>query len=240
MFRERILRKAIAVASDAERFQARMPTTWGSLENLSRSFAPGGILDIGAHKGLWAKRAAEIFPGVPIHMVEAQAALEPELKAAGFPYTLSLLGPEAKEGVAFHVDPDWPTGGSVMEEVTGFSRQTSSMTMRRLDDLATGLKGPLLLKLDVQGFELEVLAGASETLKQTEAILAEVALLEYNKGAPLMAEVISYLAERGFVPFDICDFMRRWEDGALFQCDMIFVRKDSQLRAKRRFFAHEG
>lgn len=212
-------------------------STWEALEALR--FSPGGILDIGAHKALWAKRAAKIFPGVPIYMVEAQPDLEPDLKASGFPYALCLLGPETKDGVTFHVDPEWPTGGSVMREVTAFDKQTVTLPMKRLDDIATGLTGPLLMKLDVQGFELEVLAGATEALKQTEVILAEVALLEYNEGAPLIAEVIAFLAARGFLPFDIGDLMRRHEDGALFQCDMIFVRADSQLRAKRKFFAHE-
>jgi len=240
MLREKLFHKALKVADDGTRFRAKMPTTWGSLENLARSFRPGGILDIGAHKGLWAKRAAEIFPGVPVHMVEAQSVLEPELRASGFPYTLTLLGPETLQAVPFHVDPDWPTGGSVMEEVTSFAREVQTIPMRRLDDLETGLSGPLLLKLDVQGYELQVLAGAEETLRQAEVIMAEVALLKYNKGAPLMAEVIAFLAQRGFVPFDIGDLMRRYEDGALFQCDMIFVRTESALRERRKFYAHEG
>lgn len=241
MLRERLLHKVLQVADDGARFRERLPTTWGSLENVARNgFKPGGILDIGAHKGHWAERVATIFPGVPIHMVEAQPELEPELIRAGFPYSLTLLGPESRAAVPFHVDPTSPSGGSVLNEVTNFPRDQHTYPMRRLDDLETGLSGPLLLKLDVQGYELEVLAGASETLRQTEMILAEVALLEYNENAPLIGEVIGFLAERGFVPFDICDFLRRYEDGAMFQCDMIFVRPDSPLRAKRRFYPHEG
>jgi len=69
--------------------------------------------------------------------------------------------------------------------------------------------------------------------------LAEVSLLEYNKGSPLMHEVISWLANREFLPYGICGGLRRSSDKALFQTDMIFVRRDSELRAKRKFWEHE-
>ena len=95
------------------------------------------------------------------------------------------------------------------------------------------------MKLDVQGYELEVLAGAPETLARTEVILSEVSLLEYNEGQPLMADVIAYLGQRDFVPFDICGGLRRSSDLALFQTDMIFVRRDSSLREKRKFWSRE-
>lgn len=239
MLREKLLQKVANSATPEERFRSQILSTWGSLENIARTFTPGGILDIGANEGEWAKRAAEIFPGVPIHMVEAQAGFEAVLKASGFGYSITLLGAETKDAVTFHLDPNSLSGGSVMREVTSFHKDALSLPMQRLDDLDTGLGGPLLLKLDVQGYELEVLSGADETLRQSEVILAEVALLEYNEGAPLMAEVVAFMTARGFLPFDIGDVMRRYEDSAMFQCDMIFVREDSQLRARRRFYEYE-
>jgi hypothetical protein len=169
-------------------------------------------------------------------MIEAQPSLEPQLRQTGFPYTLTLLGPEYRPSVQFHLSG---TGSSVMEEVTGFSTDSIPLSMQRLDDLELALDPPLLLKLDVQGFELEVLTGATETLKRTEVVLTEVSLMEYNKGQPLMHEVVAWLAERDFLPFDICGGLRRSSDAALFQTDMIFVRRDSSLRTKRKFWAHE-
>jgi hypothetical protein len=91
----------------------------------------------------------------------------------------------------------------------------------------------------VQGFELEVLAGAQSTLDRTEVVVSEVSLLPYNKGAPLMHEVIAYLAEREFLPYDICGGLRRTSDMALFQTDMIFARRGSELRARRKFWDDE-
>jgi hypothetical protein len=55
----------------------------------------------------------------------------------------------------------------------------------------------------------------------------------------LMHEVIAYLAEREFLPYDICGGLRRTSDMALFQTDMIFARRGSELRAKRKFWDDE-
>lgn len=233
--REAFLRKVVAMASESSKFAAGQPTMWGSLRNLSSWFEPRGIIDIGANVGDWSREAFKIFD-CSIHMIEAQPSLEPNLKATGFPYTITLLGSEYRADVPFHLSG---TGSSVLEEVTGFSTGQIGLPMQRLDDLELGLDAPLLMKLDVQGYELEVLSGATETLKRTEVILCEVSLLEYNKGQPLMHEVIAYLAERDFLPFDICGGLRRSSDAALFQTDMIFVRKDSKLRTKRKFWPHE-
>lgn len=238
--RERVLHASVAAADDEARFRVGQPSMFGSLRNLARAgFTPGGIVDIGANIGAWSREAAAIFPGVPIHMIEGQASLEPQLKATTFPYTLTLVGPEFRSSAPFYLSG---TGSSLLEEVTALERERIELPVQRLDDLegVRALPSPLLLKLDVQGYELEVLAGAAETLARTEVILSEVALLEYNKGSPLMHEVIVSLAERDFLPYDICGGLRRSSDQALFQTDLIFVRRDSALRAKRKFWDWEA
>jgi len=238
-FREALLRRAVAAADESAKFRAGQPTMWGSLQNLSRiGFRPGGIIDVGANVGAWTQAVSSIFPDCPIHMIEAQPSLEPQLAATGVPYSITLLGPESRTAVPFFLTG---TGSSVMKEITTFEKGQIDLPMQRLDDLppVQSLPGPLLLKLDVQGFELEVLAGAQSTLERTEVILSEVSLLQYNEGAPLMHEVIAYLAERDFLSYDICGALRRSSDMALFQSDMIFVRRDSQLRARRKFWDDE-
>jgi FkbM family methyltransferase len=233
--RELLLRQLVAAADEDAKFRSGFPTMWGSLANLAQWFSPGGIVDVGANVGAWAEQAAQIFR-CPVHLIEAQPSLEPVLRASGFPYTITLLGRESRDATPFFLSG---TGSSAMREVTGFSEGEINLPMRRLDDLDLGLPAPLLIKLDVQGYELEVLAGASETLSRTEVILAEASLLEYNEGQPLIHELIEYLAARDFLPYDICGGLRRSSDLALFQTDMIFVRRDSLLRQRRKFWKHE-
>jgi len=232
---QRVAKRVMAASDDETKFQCGVPSMWGSLRNLSRFFRPGGIIDVGANVGDWARSAAEIFD-CPIHLIEAQPELEEQLRETGFPYTIALLGPEAREAVAFHLSG---TGSSVLEENTAFEKSETVLPMRKLDDIGLNHQAALLIKLDVQGFELQVLDGAPETLKRTEVILSEVSLLPYNKDAPLMHEVVAYLAQRDFLPYDICGGWRRETDDALAQTDIIFVRRDSDLRAHRQFWECE-
>jgi hypothetical protein len=113
--------------------------------------------------------------------------------------------------------------------------------MRTLDSIATvdKVSGPLLLKLDVQGYELEVLRGAERLLQITEVAIFEASLIQYNEGSPLIDEIIAFMAERGFVVFDFCGQARRETDHALFQTDIAFVRRESPLRARKKFWLGE-
>ena len=69
--------------------------------------------------------------------------------------------------------------------------------MHTLDGLLKdrALGAPILLKLDVQGAELDVLAGASRVLEATEFVVMEVSFLEYNKGAPDFRRTIDAMAD---------------------------------------------
>ncbi|MCO4053740.1 MAG: FkbM family methyltransferase [Bosea sp.] len=217
----------------------------GSLENLAAvGFAPRTVLDVGAHEGHWASMASKAFPDAAFHLFEAQPTQKPALNAAlaktgnGGSVNIALLGPDNRDNVVFHV---MGTGSSVLPEVTPFDRTQVALPMRRMDDVVAGLAltGPLLIKLDTQGFELEILKGATKTLGLAEVVILEVSLLTYNEGAPLFHEVVGFMAAAGFLAYDVCGMERRRTDHVLFQCDMIFVRHDSELRARRKFFARE-
>jgi len=121
------------------------------------------------------------------------------------------------------------------EEQTSLPRTLLHLPMRRLDDVVGSETAYQLLKLDVQGAELDVLKGAGRVLAAVEVVAIEAAVLEYNKGGPLLAEMIDALAAYGFRVFDL--FPRpRVLSGVLIQVDMLFLRKDSPLWPKPPFF----
>jgi hypothetical protein len=60
------------------------------------------------------------------------------------------------------------------------------------------IKGPVLLKIDVQGFEGEVLKGCEDMLSHINWIYCEASFVELYQGQPLAHEIIIWLAERGF------------------------------------------
>jgi hypothetical protein len=62
---------------------------------------------------------------------------------------------------------------------------------------------PQLIKLDVQGFEIEVLEGFVNHFSSCQVIQCELSLLPLIPQAPLMDEVIFYLGGRGFLMLDV-------------------------------------
>jgi FkbM family methyltransferase len=97
----------------------------------------------------------------------------------------------------------------------------------RIDDVVEerGLEGPFLIKADTEGSELEVLRGAERVLEQTTTVVLEVTLIDYFQGAPRFADVVGFMAERSFVPYDIVGGFDRPSDGALVAVDVVFVRE---------------
>ena len=92
------------------------------------------------------------------------------------------------------------------------------------------------LKLDVQGYELEILKGFDQYINTTDVILSEVSLLDIHKEVPLMRDVLNFMHRFGFVVYDICSVnTRRPLDNALWQMDLIFVKENSIFRSNKAY-----
>ncbi len=203
-------------------------------------FRPANIVDVGAFQGTWTQMVKGIFPDAAVLMIEAQPAKEQILETVSAQYNgevdykISLLGPEARDDVPFF---ELQTGSSILPEQSSIQREVKRYAMRTLDEIvAERIPSKVdFLKLDVQGYELEILRGSQNTLQGVEVILMEVALLEVNRGAPLVDEVLNFMKQRGFVVYDICSFIRRPLDDALWQSDFLFVHEGSSFRQKKTF-----
>lgn len=207
----------------------RVPAGLARLRDLG--FAPDLVVDVGAYQGDWTLMAMPIFPQADFVMAEAQPTKAAALEAvrARAPHRISvamgLLGAARQQNVCFFAAE---TGSSIYEENTAFAREEIRLPMSTLDDVLAERPGMrVLVKLDVQGAELDVLDGATCTLARTEALLLEVSLVEYNRGAPRLSEVVARLKQLGFVAFDIVDLRR--VGGVLAQADIVFVAENSRL-----------
>jgi FkbM family methyltransferase len=99
--------------------------------------------------------------------------------------------------------------------------------MTTLDDIVPSLipgRGAILLKVDTQGYEMEVLKGAAVTLRRTVALQLELSLTELYEGAPTMTEMISFVQEQGFELFSLVPGFWDRQTGRLLQMDGFFVR----------------
>lgn len=88
------------------------------------------------------------------------------------------------------------------------------------------LIAPILLKLDVQGFEKNVLEGASVLLEKIDYLVLEVSFIPMYEGEPLFDEMHTYLKEKGFklvAPIGALPDPNL----AIPQLDMLYKRVDS-------------
>jgi len=205
-----------------------------------RGFTPKTIIDVGAYTGGWTTSVIKYFPEAKFIMCEAQPTKKPFLEKIKqkFPsqveYHMGLLGAKEKDNMPYYL---METGSSVFEENSGYDREKVQLPMRTLDTLidVNSLEAPFLLKLDVQGYEIEVLKGARTLLAKADIILLEVSILEYNKGAPLIAEVIDFMNTHGFSMFDITELKRTSGNHALFQADAFFCKHEHSFINTKTF-----
>jgi FkbM family methyltransferase len=109
------------------------------------------------------------------------------------------------------------------------SAGTQKIDVVRLDDIFDqyAKKGDnILLKLDVQGYEDEVLKGASVSLSKIKAIQTEMALSPTYAGQSQMIETVMNLARQGFQLVDIMNGFRE-TDGCLLEADGFFIRREA-------------
>jgi len=206
-------------------------------ENLiKRGFHPDHIVDIGAFHGTWSVMARELWPQARITMLEANADKQQGLSSVAeqidADLQIAVLGPEDGQKVVFYV---MESGSSVLPENSPLERQEKSLETARLDTLLREVS-PDFIKIDVQGFEIEVLKGAEDILKGVQAVLIEVSLIATNQGAPLLSDVVAFMKTRGFEVCDVLELHRRPLDRATNQVDLFFTPKDSVLLSDKRHF----
>lgn len=201
----------------------------------SRGFVPKNILDVGANKGEWSASTSEIFTEASYYLIEPQEELASDIetffkknKGAWF-----LGGAGAEDGeLALTVWDDFagssflPTGN----EIGGKAQR--KVPIYAIDSLINSGKMPVpdLVKIDVQGFEIEVLKGASSIFGKTDVFILEASLFKYSSNQPLLHEIIAFMIEKGYFIYDFAGFANRPFDKALGQLDICFVKKESKLR----------
>jgi FkbM family methyltransferase len=99
-----------------------------------------------------------------------------------------------------------------------------TVRVARLDALGLVVPSPILLKLDVQGYEDRVVAGAVETLREVALIECELSLDELYEGQPTFRRMIDLLGDHGFEIIDLDPFFYAKTDGRVLSIDGIFSR----------------
>jgi FkbM family methyltransferase len=161
---------------------------------------PAVIYDIGACVQHWTREACTAWPEAQFYLIDAAQSVERFL--ADKPYAIAVLSDQDGKLLDFYEDRNNPGGNSYYLETTGAFNEShkTRRTAITLDTLVLQNNWPLpdLIKLDVQGAELDILKGAVHTLSRCNDIILEAQHVEYNLNAPRFNEVKSYLESIGF------------------------------------------
>jgi len=195
------------------------------------------VVDIGASNGSWSDELMRYFPDRQYLLVEAQQVHEPALReyCARHPnaqYVLAAAGERA--GKVYFETSDDPFGGAVSAG-PGAGRIEVPVVTLDAELAARKLPGPYLLKFDTHGFEVPILKGAVETLKNTEVIVMECYNFRISPECLTFPEMCAYLGERGFRCIDMADPLHRPHDDAFWQMDLVFVRADRPEFSYQRY-----
>jgi FkbM family methyltransferase len=167
------------------------------------------VVDVGCADGHFflSHHSLGIFPGASILHVDANAIYEPSLKAIqevlGGHYFIGAITDHAGEiEMTNAVHPYWnslrPENDLYWERINRLAGTKVKVPTQTLDALASQLqlKPPYLLKLDVQGAEVQALRGARGVLEETHAVICEVDIDDFE-------EIDAALREAGFGLFDL-------------------------------------
>lgn len=196
------------------------------------------ILDIGANTGQAAFVLRKAFPNAQIYSFEplpdCYSKLHENTKQFSKLKTFNLALGEKKDSVQFEQNAYSPS--SSMLSMTDKHRanfpytkesKTVAVEMERLDDLASQLQltDNILIKLDVQGFEQQVIAGGTTLFSQAKVLIMETSFDTLYQGQPLFDDMYSLVVKKlGFRYEGSFEQLISPVDERILQQDAIFIR----------------
>jgi len=181
--------------------------------------------DLGAFEGKWTKLLREIYPSAQVVMVDANTDKERLLRPLG-DCRIAVLGDSDGREVDYYkcCDGDAGSGNGIYRENTEFSFASEKRKCVTLTTLLGTAEGFDLIKMDVQGAELDVIRGGLPVVRNSRYLLLELQTHNYNLGAPHFEDVVAFLLGEGFAVVDIVDLM--YSGDKLIQVDVLFRNKN--------------
>jgi FkbM family methyltransferase len=200
-----------------------------SLQKVKEYFTPNSVLDIGANVGQFYTEALSVFPYAYFYLIEGSESCREPLHNLGVDYSISLLSDKEKEA-DFYTRKNEPrcTGNSIYRENTSFYDDDQILIEKRKTETISNLIGSKyfdLIKIDVQGSEIDIIKGGLDIFKKAKGILMEVSLVEYNKSAPTKDFVYKFMKDIGFTPAEVIGNIYHPITHELIQQDVLFLNE---------------
>ncbi|MBK7105837.1 MAG: FkbM family methyltransferase [Ignavibacteriae bacterium] len=196
------------------------------------------IIDVGANNGEFAQKINKILPEVEIHSFEPLKECIEELKEnlvgiKKIKFYNYALGEKDEEKIFYHNQFAPSSSFLEMKDLhknafpytsTVFEEKVS---VKKLDNFINELikSKEILLKIDVQGYELNVLKGGYKFLNEVKIIILEVSFHELYKDQPLFNDIYTYLVEKGFNYYGNFEQLIDPHNGQILQADAIFIKQ---------------
>jgi FkbM family methyltransferase len=226
-------------------FALTHPASWPALKlrvapsvehrDVIRSLDMDLLIDAGANRGQFSLMTRLEHPTIPIHGFEplpSEGKVYQQVFFRDSKVTLHEMALGETSGTAeIHLSRRADSSsllpiGDMQSKLFPSTDEIGTLTVRvaTLDELQDVWSSArkALLKLDVQGFELSVLKGARQALKNCAFVYAECSEIPLYTGQALFPEVAAFLAGEGFKPVRRAN--EQWVDGKLIQADHLFAR----------------
>jgi FkbM family methyltransferase len=229
---------------DIHRLSARDSRPPYGLDNFfpliqSFGFKPQHIVDVGANHGHWTRTACRYFPKANYTLVEPQNHLRTDIEDLERRHKIRWLNAGCSDEagqlpliVAYRDD------SSTFVRVDRLGRPTEGaqimVPITTLDKIAAEEGSvPDLVKIDAEGFDLRVLAGAKTLFGKTEIFMVEAVICCQSYGNTIGA-LVQFMADVGYSVMDITDLNRAPKHGALWLVELAFLRNDSTMLVSAR------
>ncbi|MCD6062602.1 MAG: hypothetical protein K0R82_513 [Flavipsychrobacter sp.] len=204
---------------------------------LERNF--NTIIDVGANEGQFAMKMRKFFPAATIISFEPIPEVFHKLNAnfAGDSRFISYcygLGEQEQEA-SFFLN-EYSPSSSLLKMAdhtkhfdTAVKDKEIKVKITRLDDILkkTELKPPVLVKLDVQGYEDKVIGGGNNTIKAADLVISEVSFTSLYQDQKLFDDIYNSLSRLGFKYKGNYDQLYSPVDNSVLQADAIFIKENN-------------
>ena len=201
-----------------------------SLQVIKKYLEPKSILDIGCNTGQFYRDIKKVFPDAYYYLIDGNDKCEEAIKNLNVDYSIALLSDSIKD-IDFYTRISEPTctGNSIYRENTIFYNDDQIFIEKKTTTTLSHLlknKTFDLIKMDVQGSEIDIINGAIEIIKQASGIILELSLIEYNQGAPLKNTVIDFMNNLNFEQVETIGLINHPINHYLIQEDVLFIKKE--------------
>jgi len=190
------------------------------------------LIDIGSNKGQFCLLTKKFFPEIEIHSFEPQIEelnIQKKILGSGnINYYNFALGSEEK--ILNLYITERKDSSSLLKPIETNSKKYLAKEIRKISvkilDKLPGLNNierPSILKLDVQGFELEVLKGSNEMLNFIDYIITEVSFVEIYENQVMENKLVDFIQSKSFKLETKCNLSKIREK--FFQEDILFIKK---------------